>query len=144
MKKSFIAALALSVSLSFAAGAAAAAEQTLAQKHQGMWPKSENGFVTKNQCLKCHVSYEDLAKKTANLEPNPHDNHMGKVNCEDCHKANQAKPELMCNSCHNFTLKEKAAKKYSFFTSFEKTAPVRFDFERRRSFLSLFWPLSFV
>ena len=45
MKKSFIAALALSVSLSFAAGAAAAAEQTLAQKHQGMWPKSENGFV---------------------------------------------------------------------------------------------------
>ena len=33
MKKSFIAALALSVSLSFAAGAAAAAEQTLAQKH---------------------------------------------------------------------------------------------------------------
>ena len=51
MKKSFIAALALSVSLSFAAGAAAAAEQTLAQKHQGMWPKSENGFVTKNQCL---------------------------------------------------------------------------------------------
>ena len=111
MKKSFIAALALSVSLSFAAGAAAAAEQTLAQKHQGMWPKSENGFVTKNQCLKCHVSYEDLAKKPANLEPNPHDNHMGKVNCEDCHKANQAKPELMCNSCHNFTLKEKAAKK---------------------------------
>ena len=110
MKKSFIAALALSVSLSFAAGAAAA-EQTLAQKHQGMWPKSVNGFVTKNQCLKCHISYEDLAKKTANLEPNPHDNHMGKVNCEDCHKANQAKPELMCNSCHNFTLKEKAAKK---------------------------------
>lgn len=78
MKKSFIAALALSVSLSFAAGAAAAAEQTLAQKHQGMWPKSENGFVTKNQCLKCHVSYEDLAKKTANLEPNPHDNHMAR------------------------------------------------------------------
>lgn len=111
MKKSFIAALALSVSLSFTAGAAAAAEQTLAQKHQGMWPKSVNGFVTKNQCLKCHISYEDLAKKTANLEPNPHDNHMGKVNCEDCHKANQAKPELMCNSCHNFTLKEKAAKK---------------------------------
>ena len=51
MKKSFIAALALSVSLSFAAGAAAAAEQTLAQKHQGMWPKSENGFVTKNQLV---------------------------------------------------------------------------------------------
>ena len=62
-------------------------------------------------CLQCHVSYEELGKKTANLEPNPHDNHMGKVNCEDCHKANQAKPELMCNSCHNFTLKEKAAKK---------------------------------
>ena len=101
MKKSFIAALALSVSLSFAAGAAAAAEQTLAQKHQGMWPKSENGFVTKNQCLKCHVSYEDLAKKTANLEPNPHDNHMGKVNCEDCHKANQAVIIRLTNSLSN-------------------------------------------
>lgn len=108
MKKSLIAALALSVSLALTAGAAAA-EQSLAQKHQGMWPKSENGFVTKNQCLKCHGPYEKLAKATANLEPNPHDNHMGKVNCEDCHKGSQAKPQLMCDSCHIIKIKPKAA-----------------------------------
>ena len=109
MKKSFIAALALSVSLSFAAGAAAAAEQTLAQKHQGMWPKSENGFVTKNQCLKCHVSYEALAEQTKNVTPNPHVSHQGAVDCQECHQANKPFKDvkLMCNNCHNFTLKKK-------------------------------------
>ncbi len=111
MKKSFIAALALSLSLTFAASVASAADQTLAQKHGATWPKSTDGYVTKNQCLKCHVSYDALAKKTENLEPNPHFSHLGAVNCEDCHKADKAKPELMCDSCHKFTIKPKAAKK---------------------------------
>ncbi len=112
MKKTIFA-LTLSLGLAMAATSSFAAEQTLAQKHGAMWPKSENGFVTKDQCLKCHGPYEKLGQTTANLEPNPHFNHMGAVNCEDCHKANGpvAKPELMCNSCHQFTIKEKAAKK---------------------------------
>lgn len=81
---------------------AAAAGTSLAEKHGGMWPKSENGFVTKNQCLKCHESYAALAKKTEKLSPNPHFSHMGAVNCEECHRASEQKPVLMCNQCHKF------------------------------------------
>ena len=32
--------------------------------------------------------------------------HLGQVNCEDCHKANLSKPVLMCNQCHNFTIRK--------------------------------------
>lgn len=111
--KNTIFAVAVSLGLALGAGSVFAADKTLAEQHGNMWPKSVNGFVTKNQCLKCHGPYEKLAKTTANLEPNPHFNHMGAVNCEDCHKANLPanKPQLMCNSCHQFTIKEKAAKK---------------------------------
>lgn len=84
---------------------AAGADMTLEERHQGMWPKSVEGFVTKNQCLTCHVSYQDLAKKTEKLSPNPHWSHLGAVNCEDCHKPNAKQPELMCNDCHNFSYK---------------------------------------
>ena len=52
-----------------------------------------------------------IAKATAKIEPNPHFSHLGEVNCQECHVGAKAKPELMCNSCHNFTLREKAAKK---------------------------------
>lgn len=111
MKKTIFA-LALSLGVALTSNAMAA-EKTLAEQHAGMWPKSENGFVTKNQCLKCHGPYEKLAEKTANLDPNPHFNHMGAVNCEDCHKADKPakQPELMCNSCHQFTVKAKQAQK---------------------------------
>ena len=63
----------------------------------------------KSQCLQCHQSYDALAEKTKNLEPNPHKSHLGAVNCVECHKADKPskQPELMCNSCHNFTLKAK-------------------------------------
>ncbi|MGN1209377.1 MAG: cytochrome c3 family protein [Duodenibacillus sp.] len=108
--KKMIVSVALTLAAALACSTGFAAEKTLAAKHGGMWPKSQNGFVTKNQCMKCHGTYDALAKKTAKLEPNPHFNHMGQVNCEDCHKANKAKPELMCDSCHQFKVKEKAAK----------------------------------
>ncbi len=94
----------------YAAGAAPAAQpQTLAQKHGPAWPKSVDGYVTKQQCLQCHGPYDKLAQTTAKLEPNPHFSHLGQVNCEDCHKADAAKPQLMCNQCHQFTLREKQA-----------------------------------
>lgn len=91
---------------------AVAAEQpkTLAEIHGPAWPKSADGFVTKNQCLQCHGSYDQLAEKTAKLEPNPHKSHLGAVNCEDCHKVDKAQPELMCNSCHKFTIRAKDSK----------------------------------
>lgn len=32
---------------------------------------------------------------------------MGVVNCRECHKGNLKKVDFMCNTCHNFTLREK-------------------------------------
>lgn len=92
---------------SFSVAADNAGVQTLEQKHGASWPKSPDGFVTKNQCMQCHGDYAKLAEKTASLVPNPHKSHLGNVNCEDCHKPDQAKPVLMCNECHNFTLQKK-------------------------------------
>jgi len=83
------------------------ATQNLAVKHGAVWPKSQNGFVTKQQCMRCHGSYAELAKKTASLNVNPHRSHLGEVDCVQCHKPTQAKPELMCNSCHKFKLEKK-------------------------------------
>ncbi len=82
--------------------------KTLSEIHGASWPKSPDGNVTKNQCMMCHGDYTKLGEQTANLEPNPHNSHLGIVNCEDCHKVDQAKPVLMCNDCHNFTIRKKA------------------------------------
>ena len=110
MTKTIIAALsvALGLGLSMSAGAA---ETTLAAKHGPMFPK-ETAWAVKDQCLKCHQSYEVLGQRTANLVPNPHINHIGAVNCTECHKADKPsrQPELMCNECHNFKIVKKAAK----------------------------------
>ena len=102
----FVKPLTFILGVTLAAGAMAA-DKTLGERHGGMWPASPDGTVTKYQCLKCHVSQEDLAKKTSALEPNPHWSHLGNVNCEECHKANKAKPELMCNTCHKFDYSRK-------------------------------------
>ncbi len=105
MKKILLASIAFAIgscmSVTFAAG-----EKTLEQVHGNMWPKSVDGYVTKYQCMKCHGDYEKLGEQTSDLVPNPHKSHMGQVNCEDCHKPNLAKPVLMCNQCHNFTIKK--------------------------------------
>lgn len=53
--------------------APAAQTETLAQIHAKagfQWPKDESR-VNNNTCFACHKSYEELAKKTANLDPNP-------------------------------------------------------------------------
>lgn len=117
MKKTLLvlASLAFGCSISLGTYAAdkpaapAAQPKTLEQMHGPMWPKSIDGYVTKGQCLKCHGPYDKLANQTADLVPNPHKSHLGEVNCEDCHKANLAKPVLMCNQCHNFTIHKKEA-----------------------------------
>lgn len=110
MKKMLLAAaLGLGLSLAMTSGAFAA-DKTLREIHGANWPVNADGFVTKNQCLQCHGPYEKLAKETAKLSPNPHASHLGAVNCEDCHKADKSKPELMCNQCHQFKITETKAK----------------------------------
>ena len=88
MKNTVIAAFAVALGLAFTASAHAAAGKTLAEIHGAAFPEA-SGWVKKDQCMKCHGSYEDLAKKTAGLEPNPHRSHLGAVNCQDCHKADK-------------------------------------------------------
>ncbi len=112
MTKSIIAALSVSLALACGLSTAHAADKTLAEIHGQTWP-AQTGWAVKDKCMQCHGSYDKLAQATANLEPNPHFSHLGSVNCTECHQANKTAKEttLMCNSCHNFTLKPKAAKK---------------------------------
>ena len=94
--------------------AACANAATLADRHASYGAKCESCHVVKTpeegarvkneQCLACHGSYEQLAEKTAKVTPNPHDSHLGKVRCSDCH-VGHADPKLMCNDCHKFNLK---------------------------------------
>lgn len=50
-------------------------------------------------CLQCHVSYDALAKKTAGDKFNPHDSHMGRVECTACHSVHN-KSRFICRDCH--------------------------------------------
>ena len=65
--------------------------------HNAMPPKAPEQAV----CLKCHVSYAAVAKKTAKMKPNPHDSHMGRVDCVQCHSMHD-KSRFMCQDCHAF------------------------------------------
>lgn len=89
------------------ANASAAPTSEFARRHAAFGLKApyENA-----SCLGCHGSYEALAEKTATLEPNPHRNHMGHVQCESCH-AMESEPRLMCNDCHSFPALDEALRK---------------------------------
>lgn len=61
---------------------------------------------TTDQCLSCHNSYSELAKKTENVEDikkgisNPHKSHIGEARCTLCHKIHSPSV-LYCNTCHS-------------------------------------------
>ena len=55
-------------------------------------------------CIECHGSYADVKELTKDLpEANPHDSHLGELDCRDCHKMHKPS-EVVCASCHNFDL----------------------------------------
>ena len=56
-------------------------------------------------CTDCHGDYAKIAEKTQNVKPqNPHESHLGDVECEKCHHLH--KPSVnYCGSCHNFGFK---------------------------------------
>ncbi|PKU26113.1 cytochrome c3 family protein [Telmatospirillum siberiense] len=58
--------------------------------------------VDTDQCLECHKSFEKIAKKTADMTPNPHDNHLTKssAECNQCHQGHKAN-ENICVKCHS-------------------------------------------
>ena len=99
----------MSTGLTAVAADATAAKPTLEQIHGSMWPTPDGKWAMKDQCLKCHGSFDKLAEQTKDLVPNPHYSHLGEVDCVACHKADKSEPELVCNTCHKFKIHKKAA-----------------------------------
>lgn len=56
--------------------------------------------VAMQVCIGCHGSYAELAAKTP-WEPNPHQSHMGEVECSTCHNVHKASVSF-CDQCHSF------------------------------------------
>ena len=57
---------------------------------------------TNDSCLVCHESYAALAAKTPGKDHpsrNPHNSHLGPINCRICHKAHTASVNY-CFECH--------------------------------------------
>ncbi|MDD6120904.1 MAG: cytochrome c3 family protein [Selenomonadaceae bacterium] len=53
-------------------------------------------------CLKCHKDLDAIVAKTdMGNGVNPHNSHLGDLNCEDCHKMHN-KSEAACMKCHDF------------------------------------------
>jgi fumarate reductase flavoprotein subunit len=55
-------------------------------------------------CLGCHGDYGKVAAKTNKLDPNPHNSHLGEVDCGKCHHAHKASVNA-CNECHQLDMK---------------------------------------
>ena len=60
-------------------------------------------IVPMSVCLGCHGDYRKVAAKTNKLDPNPHDSHLGEVDCEKCHHSHKASV-IICNSCHQLDM----------------------------------------
>lgn len=109
-KMKFIAAFCFAAAMALAGSEALAADgQMLADRHIARGAKCESchaggnpGPVPKEQCLACHGSYAKVAEKTDKLDINPHDSHLGQIDCSKCHKGH--KPAVVeCNRCHDFS-----------------------------------------
>jgi len=69
--------------------------------HKESPPKQD---VSMEVCLGCHEDYWKVAAKTNKLDPNPHDSHLGEVECGKCHHAHKASVNA-CNECHQMDMK---------------------------------------
>jgi fumarate reductase flavoprotein subunit len=55
-------------------------------------------------CLGCHGDYQKVAAKTDKIDPNPHDSHLGEIDCGKCHHAHKVSVNA-CNECHRLDMK---------------------------------------
>ncbi len=58
--------------------------------------------VENDTCISCHDSYVDLAQKTKPArfpDRNPHESHLGEIECVVCHRAHKPS-EIYCLGCH--------------------------------------------
>lgn len=66
---------------------------------------TSGAFVENGSCLQCHGPLEKLQQKFAALgKKNPHDNHLGEIECALCHRGHMPS-ESYCLQCHkNFVM----------------------------------------
>jgi fumarate reductase flavoprotein subunit len=87
-------------------------QQFLADKHKNLGvecsgchrespPKQMPGS---DVCMGCHGDAAKISEKTSKLDTNPHDTHMGEMDCHQCHKGHQRSVSV-CNQCHTFDMK---------------------------------------
>lgn len=63
--------------------------------------------ASEKACITCHGDYQKVAALTRALHANPHDSHLGPMDCTKCHKEHRAS-EISCLECHNqFEFKNK-------------------------------------
>ena len=70
-------------------------------------PKEE---PTSKACLDCHGPYSKIAERTRKLQANPHDSHMGPLDCLKCHGVHEPLEleQIPCMECHaDFEFKPK-------------------------------------
>ena len=53
------------------------------------------------RCLSCHADYKKIAILTDKTLPDPHDSHMGDLDCGLCHHLH-SKSENFCSQCHDW------------------------------------------
>lgn len=63
----------------------------------GELPKRKYGD---EMCLQCHISYEFVAERTADLDKNPHKSHLGELPCSTCHISHGEQVDY-CAQCHD-------------------------------------------
>lgn len=71
-------------------------------------PEKQAGLVPSVTCKSCHNMDEAKAATEdfeGNQGANPHDSHVGELECSSCHSSHGAST-LYCGNCHSFTLPE--------------------------------------
>ncbi|MDR3052961.1 MAG: cytochrome c3 family protein [Coriobacteriales bacterium] len=56
-------------------------------------------FCLRPECHEGITTRDDLGKLTADLARNPHNSHLGKTECSQCHKVHEQSVQL-CTQCH--------------------------------------------
>jgi hypothetical protein len=79
-------------------------------------PMKKRNFGTREMCFECHSdkgngapkgdTFETVTSKTAFEEENPHSNHNGDMECNECHSMHR-QSKVMCAQCHQFNWFEK-------------------------------------
>ena len=56
-------------------------------------------FCLRSECHEGITNRDELGQATADLERNPHNNHLGKIDCSQCHRTHE-QSIMLCTQCH--------------------------------------------